>query len=206
MAQSSLSLRDAIARGSDVWFDPEFSQERKAVTQWAVEGYHGEPPDMVLRVVDELGCRKLDAVHLIWLFNNPELQEMLKKSAQFCQLPATAIRIWVEANWLYRQRQKLNNFVSHIDKMIMHGYDRSDNTHVHGLLGKMDPFEAFAGYYVVTGEYGHEAWSNKMARVQFATGWSYQKTDDIAHLAFIEAYGWAKTGADVFFERVQKTG
>ena len=69
MAKSALSLRDGIERGSDVWFDPEFSQERKTTIKWAVEGYHGEPPDMVLRVIDELRCLKQDVHYLIWLLD-----------------------------------------------------------------------------------------------------------------------------------------
>lgn len=202
MAKSSLSLRDAIERGSDVWFDPEFSQERKTTTKWAVEGYHGKPPDMVLRVTDELGCLKKDAPYLIWLLNNPELLKTLKSSAGSCELPFTAIRIWVDANWLYRQRQKLDNSVSRIDKMTMYGYCRSDNTHIDGLIGKLEPFEAFAGYYMVTHGSGKETLVNKMTYVQIATGWTWERTDAVAQLAYVEAKLWAKAGADSLFQRV----
>ncbi|MHB1641160.1 MAG: hypothetical protein ACYCS8_00690 [Acidithiobacillus sp.] len=195
-------MRDAIERGSDVWFDPEFSQERKHTVKWAVEGYHGERPDMVLRVMDELGCLKQDALCLIWLLNNLELLKILKSSAGSSELPFTAIRVWVDANWLYRQRQKLDNLVSRIDKMIMHGYCRSDNTHVDGLIGKLGPFEAFAGYYMVTHGGGEDTLLKKMTEVQIATGWIMEKTDDVAQFAYLEAYMWAKTGADVFFQRV----
>lgn len=202
MAKSALSLRDAVERGGDVWFDPEFSQEQKITVEWAVKGYSGECPGMVLRVINELGCLKQEALYLIWLLNNNNLLEMLKKSDDFCELPFTANYIWVDANWLYRQRQKPKNFVSRIDEMVMHGYFRSDNTHVDGLIGKLEPFEAFAGYYIVTQGGGEKTLVKKMTEVQRATGWTWQKTDDVAQFAYLEAYMWAKTGADVFFQRV----
>lgn len=202
MDKSALNLRDAIERGSDVWFDPEFAQERKTTTKWAVEGYHGGPPQMVLRVIDELGCQKIDACYLIWLLNNPELLKTLKSSVGSCELPFTAILVWVDANWLYRQRQKLDNFVSRLDKVLMHGHCRPDDTHVDGLIDKLEPFEAFAGYYMVTQGDGKKTLVKKMADVQNATGWTFEKTDDIAQLAYVEANLWAKAGTDSLFERV----
>ncbi len=101
MVKSSLSLHDAIARWSEVWFDREFSQERKITVEWAVKGYSGECPGMVFRVMDGGDSR---------------------------------------ANW--------------------------------------------------------------MTEVQRATGWTWQKTDDVAQFAYLEAYMWAKTGADALFRRV----
>lgn len=202
MAEPSLSLHDVVKRGDSIWRGCESSYEREETLDWIAKGYHGAFPPMVVRIGEELGITNGGSACLLWLINDRESLDLLTRSAGFMALPFSAIWIWGKGNSLYGERQKLKNFVSWTDEKIMYGYYRSDNTRIGGLLDKLEPFEAFAGYYIVTGGAEKKAVDERMTEVWHAAGWTRQQIVDVSRSAYIEANLWAKAGTDALFQRV----
>lgn len=202
MAQSSLSLRDAIARGNAIWLYDK-AQDRGLAVEWMENGSKGNGyPQMVLRIGRELGVSNKDAACLVRLLDDHKSLDFLTRSADVARLPFSVIWIWEKANALYWRRQYLNNAVSRIDEKIMKGYWHSDDELVGGLLSKLTTFEAFAGYYMVTGGAAMQALHERMTEVWLATEWNRGKTLIVARTADDEANFWAAKAANAVFQRV----
>ncbi|MBU2768048.1 hypothetical protein HAP94_18180 [Acidithiobacillus ferrivorans] len=201
MAESSLSLQDAISRANPIWLHDN-AQDRGIAVEWMENGSQGDTYlQLVIRIGQYLGLSNKDAACLVRLLDDHGSLDFLMRSGDFARLPFSSIWIWEKANTLYRWRQSLKNWVSLTDEKIMNGHWRSEEL-VGGLLLKLETFEAFAGYYIITGEEATQKQCEKITEVCLAAGWNREQTLTVATAAYEEACYWAAVSANEVFQRV----
>ena len=200
MAEFSLSLHDAISRANPIWLHDNV-QDRGMAVEWMENGSQGDTyPQLVIRIGQDLALSNKDAACLVRLLDNHESLDKLMRSTGLKLLPFSAIWIWQEADGLFAQRQKLRNSISNTDWKILHGYWRTDDEYVGGLLSKLgsDIYAALAGYYIITGG----GLAEKVDKVQAASEWSRERIGTVTRMAIEEARFLAVESANAIFQRV----
>jgi hypothetical protein len=203
MDKTKENINSIISSASEIWHNPSFRKERLLAIEWLKTEYSSEYPFMVRTISESLCLPYVFVIFFIRTMENAEYFNMLNQLT-VKPFPLSGLQVWHKATTLYRRRQALENSTSETDRKIIYGgeyYKNGCKHHSKGLLSVFnnDAFEAFAGYYIITGDMGIV---HRRSVVRLYCEWSIEYIDMITTKSYLEANLWAGVAADKVIQNI----